>query len=286
MQSQIPLVVFAGWMGSQNKQLRHYEELYKQAGFQKLSFVATPTMVLGAALSRQVTEVQMPPEWPESSQSVSSASIQDLAWHILAKVHSINPPLVLFHVFSNGGCFLWEQIRLILGSEKRRSRQVDSVAVKNIAEVRSKVGGVVFDSCPGAELHRITEALEYCTLDERTEAFRYHGISSPSYFEKQSVKKQLRERSISYLNRLRTDDWARPQLYLYSGDDSLALPDAIDELVEFRRDLIGPDLIRSHRWEHSSHVTHLRLHRDEYTAAVASFISLCKSIQNRRHARL
>jgi hypothetical protein len=277
------LVVIAGWLGSAPKQLRRYEDIYKEAGFQVLSRIATPPMVVNAAI-RKSFDLNAPPTWPRSDASVASQStfMNDLAWDALAQIHQSDCSLVLFHVFSNGGCFLWEMISRILGGSeqgmaKDHGPQLAQTIASSLSGIRSRVGGVVFDSCPGADLHRIGEALAYCSAEEQINVLRDSGATSLSFFETEAVKKSLHERGLSYIHNLRTDDLCIPQLYLYSQDDPLARPDVIDDLVSSRKLLFGENMVVAKRWAHSSHCNHLLKHPQDYQAAVKSFISFCIS---------
>jgi hypothetical protein len=285
-----PLVVLAGWLGSTPKQLRRYEDVYKEAGFQVLSRIATPQMVVNTAI-RKSFDLNAPPTWPRSDASIMSQStcMNDLAWDALAQIHQSDCNLVLFHVFSNGGCFLWELISRILGGSehcqgKDHDPQLEQTVVNSLSGIRSRVGGVVFDSCPGANLHRLGEALAYCSPEEQINVLRDSGANSLSFFETEAMKKRLHERELSYIPYLRTDDWCIPQLYLYSQDDPLARPDVIDDLVSSRKQLFGEDMVVSKRWDSSSHCKHLLKHPQDYQAAVKSFISF--SISNSGYSRL
>lgn len=214
--------------------------------------------------------------------------MQDLAWDVLAEIHHRQPPMVLFHVFSNGGCFLWEQICRILDQvvvfdshtcsavdgESRLAQDKQNVVVDALIRIRERIRGVIFDSCPGADLDRIGEAMQYCSWRERWQVWWTFG-SEYYFLEREETQRKLRARGESYMSYLKTHPWQIPQLYLYSADDPLARVDAIDDLVQYRKQMAGKDMIWSRRWDSSLHCLHLRMHPEEYRDAVESFVTMC-----------
>ena len=45
--------------------------------------------------------------------------MEELAFQVLEQVYTKNPDYYIFHVFSNGGCFLWESTCRILLKENQ-----------------------------------------------------------------------------------------------------------------------------------------------------------------------
>jgi hypothetical protein len=264
------LVVIAGWLGSQPKQLRRYEELYEQMGFQTHSRIATPSMIVKTCLDSS-SKIHMPTNWPPSRNSLTS--VEDLAWDILARVHETQSKCVIFHVLSNGGCFVWEHIRLILGGIHNDPNS-DSVQ-PILTSIQKSLRGVVFDSCPATDVACIDRALEYCSETEQADVLRELKQDSLSFLRSDSSQQLLNARSTVYVDRLGSDDWALPQLYLYSESDHLATAPGIDALVDRRRDLLGKRMIWRRRWKNSPHVSHIREHPSDYKNAVDSFVEFC-----------
>ena len=284
-----PLVVLLGWMGSQPKQLRHYSNLYQELGFRAVTFIASPSMVVSETLNPEV-HVRIPERWTSHTFIEGSLpeTVQGLAWRVLYRIRQLNPHGVVFHIFSNGGCFVWENLRRILDHEIgtcTEERGPGSSAENTILlQIRLAIRGVVFDSCPGSDLHRISEALEYCTLQERAEILIDCGINNLSDLTEPSVQQRLAARSKTYMDILGKDRWVLPQLYVYSVDDPLAKSSSIDALIESREECIGKHMIMKKRWGRSFHCSHLREHPAEYRSAVKAFVSMC--LRNNTRARL
>lgn len=281
-----PTVVLAGWLGCQPRHLRRYEEMYEQHGYHVVSRIATPTMVVRAAMntipharSAPTSTTRPVPALESSGLTVTATTrtqitdMDALVWDIVAQIHESRS--ILFHVFSNGGCFLWERFRYILCRHFTQNGQSANNAIGTAHHQleQDKIHGVVFDSCPAAGLHRIKDALSFCTKEEQQTVFNDLGARDLSYFD--DFKDQLTQRNNEYLDNLISDPWTIPQLYLYCQDDVLSRADVIDNLVKHREQLIGSGLIHSHRWEKSKHCAHLLEHPEEYMEAIASFLMVC-----------
>ena len=234
--------------------------------------VASPSQVVTATL--RLPHLQIPHRWPDLTLEKNSCSIQDLAWEVLACIHKTPSPVVLFHVFSNGGCFVWEQIRRIFDQKEIQEHSGERIS-SDLSRIQARVRGVVFDSCPGADLERIGQAMEYCTWQERMQVLASSCGVDYLFLNHGSIQEKLRSRGQCYMEYLRSDPRRMPQLYLYSGDDPLARAHAIDELIANRKKLIGDNLIWKRRWDSSPHCSHIIKHTEEYNDAVNSFLEFC-----------
>jgi len=264
-----PLVILAGWLGAQPKFLKRYEALYQGLGFDVLTRIAPPYTIVREVLHHPVEPIQMPSDWPELYRG-KQRSVQDLAWEILANVRRQNASFWIFHSFSNGGCFVWERVRDILQSDHVREQD-------SIVDLRNRLAGTVFDSCPIVELNRLGDALEHCSLMERAAAVRHNGWDIIRIMYDSRIQERVMQRAAIYDKGLRDDPLNIPQLYLYGRDDPLAPADYIDKLVEYRRHTIGTDKVIRCDWEESTHCAHLLKHPLDYSIAVETFVELCKS---------
>jgi len=265
-----PLVVIAGWLGCQPRSLRRYEALYRQLGFGVVTRIATPRMVVKAS-TQTPPYIQCPREWPLYQTSLQQPeTMQDLAWNVLREIHASQCCAVVFHVFSNGGGFFWEQVHNILNDSQNK----DSEAAFELNVIRSKIVGVVLDSCPAkyspTNRNTLLDALRHCTWTERMGAYAQLAkhIATYSLGERE-------QRATDYYEYMRNDAWNVRQLYLCSKDDPLSPHEAIEELVRHRQDVFGKDRILFCVWESSPHCCHLLQHPVEYQSAVSSFVELC-----------
>jgi len=266
-----PLVVLAGWLGSQPKSLRRYETLYRGLGFEVLTRIAPPYTIGREILHDPREPLPMPVGWPGQKRNDEKLSVRQLAWEILGEISRRQEQVDfwMFVGFSNGGCFVWERIRdILLQSEQEGPRVVD---------LRKKLSGVVFDSCPIIELHRFNDALRHCTLLERAAVLRHNGWDLIRMNYDTKMQKHLKQLGNDYANRVCNDPLDVPQLYLYGRDDPLCPAAFIDELVEHRRQIFGKHKILRCSWDTSIHCAHLLKHPQDYASAVESFVELCSS---------
>lgn len=273
-----PVVVLAGWLGCQSKSLRRYEVLYQKFGFDVLSRIASPTMVVSSASA--------PSAWGTTTTDRSRrrknlscrppTTMQQFGWDVVQELYTSQCSIVVFHGFSNGGCFLWESIRDILACAHD-----DDDDYEIVRSLRSKIVGVVFDSSPAyfmpGESDKLDEALQYCTVQERLQVKEYQLMNPVDLYD-------AKLRAAAYWEMMRNDPWDVRQLYLYSKDDALTPYLPLEELVHYRRQLIGNNRIFSKSWQSSPHCTHLLTHQNEYEQALESFLHAC--IQSTPHARL
>ena len=265
-----PLVVIAGWLGCQRRSLRRYEALYEKIGFGVVTRIATPRLVVKSSTQAN-SRVDCPSEWPDKQQLQCIHTMQDLAWDALREVYASQSSVVLFHVFSNGGGFLWEQVSHIL-----TDKQVDTDVATILGEIREKVMGVVFDSCPARyspkSRNTLLDALRHCTWTERVGAYAQLAQQMAAL-----TLEEREQRAGEYFENMRNDPWNVRQLYLFSKDDPLSPHDAIQELVRHRQQVFGKDRILRCQWDSSPHCCHLLQHPIEYQAAVTTFADQCLS---------
>jgi hypothetical protein len=210
---------------------------------------------------------------------VPHASMQGLAWDVLREVHQSNCEHFIFHAFSNGGCFLWEQVRRILElpAQSPTSEEIGEESLKTIDDLRTRTAGVIFDSCPSIQLGKVGYALRYCSLPDRLEVMTKFGIDVAFFpeFLSQSKLELSTIRSNAYFQSLKEDPWDISQLYLYSESDILIPHQFLDSLVDRREELIGRDRILSKKWKSSRHCAHLLDNPEEYTTIIESFSERC-----------
>lgn len=284
-----PLIVLAGWLGAQPKHLRRYQELYLHcrdsvdAGGDAvvLRYITPPHTVVREVIHPMELNIDVPKDWPQDwyrgnntrcNGSIATRTIQSLTWKILADVAQLQQQQKcnrwMFHAFSNGGCFVWERIRNILQSDSYQDHDT-------ICNLKRTFAGVVFDSCPALELHRLEQALVHCTLAEKVAILWHNGINYIRMNHDQVIQRRTHQRCEDYANGMRNDALTTPQLYLYSKDDPLAPYTFIEQLVEHRKRLIGHDVIFQRVWDISVHCGHLLKHPKEYEMSVKAFVQIC-----------
>jgi hypothetical protein len=247
-------------------------------------------MVVESSFQSPTPPTRLSSQWHNHSNNHNtSSSIQtthDLAWSVLRQVHDSQSPYFIFHSFSNGGCFLWEEIRTILNSsmdqhngpssqpqEKKNEHNDEEFA--EIRALHDKLVGVVFDSSPGALEDTETgksilhQALSYCTWQERWPLLV--ELYAKQWFQP-NFQQQSRARAVDFLHGMRDDPRILPQLYLYSEDDAVTMFGPLQELVQHRQAMFGTDMISYQHWKSSHHCCHLLEHKEDYEQAIEQFV--------------
>jgi hypothetical protein len=320
-----PIVVLAGWLGCQPKHLRRYEDLYRnELGCSIiLSRIAPPYTIVRTIVEEYRPIVHIPcssslssDNWPLQYQlpPPNERTVQDVAWDLLRDVHLVlqqqkynnrqddddddHCPGILFHNFSNGGCFVWERISEILklvtdddGTKKQphsnNEHSKTEIATSAIREIKQQVIGVIFDSAPTVHLDHIEMALEHVNENDMADVERYVGKTK---YQQPSQEQNfiIQSRTKIYEDHFRNETLAIPQLYLNSFDDPLAPAMYIRDLVQHRRKRMeqssdgNNNIIEHCEWQESAHCQHILRHPQEYAEAVQSFIPLCYETKMRR----
>jgi pimeloyl-ACP methyl ester carboxylesterase len=291
-----PTVVLAGWLGSQPSKLRRYREFYALRGHATILRIATPAMVVSGKPNALCPRVPVQPRglsWsPTDAREERAAgatdsswelkTMHDLAWDTLRELHGQESPRFVVHSFSNGGCFLYEQIQRILFT--RQEQQADSDASKALG--RLEMVGAVFDSCPGLDLSTLDGALAYCSAEELEQL----EAQLPNY--RTDLQQHLGQRQDEFRQHMLETSPDMPQLYIYSRNDLLAPFAPLDQLVEERAKnalrrmrsrqagqapLFPLGVVRKLVLDDSPHCAHYLYHRDQYEAALDSFLALLGS---------
>jgi hypothetical protein len=234
------VVVLSGWLGCQRRNLRRYESIYSDLGADVFSYIATPRMVVAASHSSPYVQ----------EFAVEKNSIQELAWEIVRTLRA--RPKFLFHAFSNGGCFVWEQVSMILEAE-RMNQPI----------------GIVFDSAPSnyQKNDNLSKALSYCTLEEQAE------IQMEIQLGGSLMKEERLHRAKLFWEGLRDHKFSTKQLYICSRDDELTPFQDLEGLVKWRQKIHGTDSVWLKDWRSSPHCAHVISHPKDYIDTLECFVS-------------
>lgn len=256
METGKPVAVLAGWLGCQPRNLRRYSDMYDRYGW---------ATVIGIGSAQSVVAAMT--EGPFSCQT-SESEMKSLAITILRKLQTIHPSHVVFHIFSNNGCFLWEWFRLLLFEQSLSASSFDSTV--DIRNLKRKVVGVVFDSSPAnykGKTDTLRSALKY--VPSLTE--RIHLLNIASTLDPHVVKQRFND----FWGGLSNDSTETPQLYFYSESDELASAKEIERLIAYRIGLCGRSKIWNQVFQNSEHCGHIQKHPEVYHGAIERFLSFC-----------
>lgn len=232
------LVVIVGWLGCQDRLLGSYKRLYCQLLDSPclITFIPSPTAIVEVCLGR-------------------SAPMDAVVADLVQRIHKQKRcEKIIFHCFSNSGYLLWDHIR----------RQ----------PLRRPVVGVVFDSCPVADVSLISEALKHCSWQERAEVIRCSGLDYLDASQLVSPLSNVGDHQRDSSSSTMATATLPVEVYLYSQFDPLAPSVFVEEFVERRRKRLGAmATVYSYAFERSPHCDHWRWYPDAYERSIAQMIS-------------
>ena len=264
-----PLVVLCGWLGCQLPQLRKYEELWQQQfGFDTYSLVASPAAVVDACLNMQEKDrdedmSRLEDLAPSNHLPPFDSKITDWGLHVSNVLQEKNPEFFMLHVFSNGGCFVYESLSRLWETQVENTQ---------FGQQSTLCKGVVMDSCPawfGTHPEGLWLVLQTCPKEEMEEVVRIYGEDA---LRKLDITKGL-QRNEEYFAHLAESQPHLPQLYLYSDDDPFADATHIHGLIQKRRQRSTGVPVVEKCWTKSTHCAHLREHPEEYHQSIQEFIN-------------
>lgn len=265
-----PLVVLAGWLGCKPSSLKRYSQLYKSLGFQVRIEIASPLSIVRTSLVAD-------------DETIHQHAVDIV--NALYSEYSHCCSYIILHVFSNGGCFLYEAIRdlALQVNHKKKQKDIDNNAQKFFREIH----GIVYDSAPAYyrdNQELLQNALKYCTIEDRR--------AVQSYLDKQEKNKLPRgkkiQRANEYWNIMMQDRIKVMKLFVLSKNDALTPFKPLWELIEHQKKLHG-NRINTTVFTESDHCRHLLNFEREYINAIRGFvkkieigrISAGKNIQSR-----
>ncbi|XP_013393756.1 transmembrane protein 53-A [Lingula anatina] len=242
-----PVVIMLGWVGCHDKTLAKYSAIYEKRGFITIRYTASVEDVF-------FNQHKLRPIALKLLELLSDLSLED------------NP--IFFHVFSNGGGFVYRYIAEILNSDC----QYDSLNVR----------GTVFDSAPSHRSPFVARRAFMLTMQHKGFMWRqFMGllvlitIFLKVFIERiTSLFRWSSDTSFGdYWDVMKNDKSRWPQLYLYSKADELVNYRYVEEIIKHRKKL--GVIVMAMCWEDSPHVQHFRVHREAYMAQVYAYVDFC-----------
>jgi Eukaryotic protein of unknown function (DUF829) len=249
-----PVVLF-GWVGAKDKAVQRYSAVFHEAG--------------ASRVYRHVAKT--------SDIFLREKELERTAHETLEYLQANYPqtPVSLAY-FSNGGCFIHEQISLLWKEDQHRP-----LHERRYKDVR--ISAFVFDSCPahlslaagsraltGFIKNDVLRAIAFCFT------FAVFSVFIPLFWGLGRPKK--------YFKNLIEDPFTNvPSLYIYSDSDRITCPKELTKFVEDRRKFVAKEnpsadataLIQ--QWHigkevNSPHVSHLIAQPKEYSKRISDFL--------------
>ncbi|XP_012274267.1 transmembrane protein 53 [Orussus abietinus] len=238
-----PVVVLLGWAGCQDKYLAKYSAMYEEKSCITLRYTA-PVECLFWRRDR------MP--------SIGKRLVQVIV------EKSLNKHPIFFHVFSNGGAFLYQHV---------------SFAMLR-TDTPLKVKGVIFDSAPGER--RLTSLFKAISvilgghpLTNLPMSFFITVFLSMLWFY-EVVSQTWKKNGCPILTNpiaLAEEVHSWPQLFLYSNADTLIPASDVEKFAKRRAE--RGVRVQMVLFTDSPHVKHYAVYREVYVSTICSFMHEC-----------
>jgi hypothetical protein len=274
------IVVLIGWWGAKPRQLQKYADIYSGDDLHTSDSSISPKSII--TLSGVAD--------PRALMIKNDAVLRDYAQKGLGDVARLlqqHPRLpVVFHVFSNGGGFVWEQMEQIIKEheEEEQAHQVGAAMDteqtplhrnSNLSLVRRSIRGQIFDSCPA-----------YPSWNATMAALEGSGLGSKSYVVLIVLKTFLSvwyalestcnwicrkpHRMMKYWNQLLDSELGPRQAFIYSTSDHVTDSTELEAFMDHRRS--RGSKISVLKLHDSNHVQHFREHPHLYKHFVQKFM--------------
>jgi hypothetical protein len=254
-----------GWLGSQKQHLDKYAEMYQ------------------GILNADVAILQ-PSLLQTAIPSLAHRGVFKFFDDTLATKQKDGP--VLVHCMSNAG---WLAFGTILHLTSFASAEGTSPALNDPRLqsalafkdriLNNRLRGIVIDSAPSYALPGIwARGTVAAALGKSAETINEDLPSTVAavqhlaerYLALPSISRHLRQTRAAWTSQLPLDV---PQLYLYSTADNLIPFKQIESFIQGQQQ--RGVAISSHSWDDSGHCEHLRVHPEQYTRLVHSFVERC-----------
>ncbi|XP_070563310.1 transmembrane protein 53-like [Ptychodera flava] len=242
-----PVVILLGWAGCQDRHLAKYSAIYQQQRFTTIRY------------SLPMEDTFFRPGKPKEMSLKIIELIFDLG---------LEDNVIIFHVFSNAGGFLYRGITEVVHDPN------------TVKQGTIKIGGVIFDSSP-AHTSIINAVRALVNGMQANAVVRYaiavffvltqwlSGIAGLVF----PPLRQYGSGFQGYMYALENDKGRYPQMFLYSKADAVIPYSEVEKFAERRRVLGVP--VRQMCWDDSAHCTLLVQHREEYINQCVQFVNDC-----------
>ncbi|MFS7973253.1 putative alpha/Beta hydrolase [Helianthus anomalus] len=263
-------VVVLGWLGSKQKHLRRYAEMYNMFGMNAVTFAASVNDVVGLDLGRKL------------ESRVAGLSDELVSW-LEEKEKDGRERCLMFHTFSNTGWLAYGSILNLLHGREELLEKIKGCVVDSGGDpeldpkvwaagfataVLKKQSSAVNSSSEDAEVQNgatnVKEPLfiEVLLLTLFEKVFAY-------LLELPDIKKKLTKVTTT----LSENQRSCPQIYLYSTADKVIPFQKIESFAEHQKKL-GRQ-VTTYNFKSSPHVDHFRTFPDTYQSLIQGFLKDC-----------
>jgi hypothetical protein len=201
---------------------------------------------------------------------------------------------VFFHIFSNGGAFVWEHMDKLLGSANDRLfSSLTSIDTEdtplhcntNFYAIRRNLSGVIFDSSPAYPTWRSGKAALEGSLGGSAPVLLKFFLSCVLYVAYQIelavnfLRGNRQHRLLEFWDYFLESELCDQEAFIYSTSDGVTDASHLQDFIAGRRRRRGAT-VSVLEFEDSDHVQHFVRHQERYSAFARQFVLDCLEIHN------
>ncbi|XP_076886256.1 uncharacterized protein LOC143536056 [Bidens hawaiensis] len=271
-------VVVLGWLGSKQKHLRRYAEMYNTFGMNAVTFAASVNDVLGFDLGRKL-------------ESRIAALAGDLVAWLEKEGDDGRDRFLVFHTFSNTGWLAYGSILNILQGREKLIEKIKGCVVDSGGdpELDPKVWAAGFAT---ALLKKQSSAVSSSSEAEEAQNGATNVKEEPLFIETLLLKffekffthvlefPDIKKRLTKVTTTLLENQPYCPQIYIYSTADKVIPFQKIESFAEYQKKL-GRQ-VTTFNFKSTPHVDHYRTFPDMYRSLIQSFLKDCFTAKDKQ----
>ncbi|XP_037957928.1 transmembrane protein 53 isoform X2 [Teleopsis dalmanni] len=250
-ESNVPIVMLLGWAGCQDRYLMKYSKIYEDRGLITVRYTAPVDTLF----------------WNRTAMVPIGEKILKLIYDMNFDGHP-----VIFHIFSNGGAYLYQHISLAIRKHK----------------TPIQIRGMIFDSAPGERrmlgLYRAVQAI-YGKEKRKCYGFTAFLITmtlsiiwfvEETFAAFKSLFVKVEPTQTNPFCGLKNETNTFPQMFLYSKGDVVIPYQDVENFIKIREQQ-GVQ-VSSVCFEDAEHVKIYTKYPSEYIRCICTFINNCLSM--------
>lgn len=231
-----PLVLVIGWIGSTQRHIRHYLDLYLERGIDVLWFAVRPIHVL----------------FPDLGKRYAARIV-----HVLSHVLATHDRPLLIHAFSGGGYFVGQIFEIIYHERRKQYGSLGALII-----------GIILDS--PVEVASAPDGIAKSAFSASWLIFAIRMSIMTFLLCTYPITRSKHFKAASRVHDMETNC---PTLVFWSKNDRIGRPEDAERFIKNQQKR-GREVF-SRCWDKSAHVSHLRFHQKDYTESFHSFVDYC-----------
>jgi len=273
------VVIMFGWVGSLDKHLKKYADLYINHSQQRCAVVyGTSTTATSITRSSKKLTAMVLDSVRKAASIIRTVEQEIVNINDVKDIKYVqkNIPVVI-HYFSNGGAFVAEKMNEMMRDivTRRMDKKISPNDVDDFKIINERLktkGFEILDSCPAYMKYNLYMEV----IDRSVQLLPLRAILKTLIFFSHAYKRIMscvcnRDKvEVLFWKNMLENDLCQRQVYVYSANDSVTDPKMVEEMINARRKR-GFD-VTALKFEDSEHVLHFKIYPDEYKEKIVDYV--------------